>query len=277
MRAAAVGLAALSFALSPASARTLAAVKASGTLVVAVYKDFPPFVEGSSDGVHGIDVDLAAAIAARLGVKVEYLVLQSGDDVDADLRNAIWRGPLIGGKLADVMLHVPVDVKLAARNDKVLIFAPYYVERPAVVTDPAQVEGDTLLDAFSEHKVGVEGGSLADAYLIGAFAGQLRSNVVHFLSVAEAIAAMRRGEIAGVMAQRSEIEGAVKEVREKYRVREMPLPGLLNSAWRPGLAVKENARDLADALEPIIETMVRDGSLAELFGRYGLSYRPPHQ
>jgi ABC-type amino acid transport substrate-binding protein len=259
-----------------AAARPLAAVESSGSLRVAVYQDFPPFAEGTRDDLHGLDVDLAAAVAKRLGVKVEYMVLAAGDDVDADLRNAIWRGPVVGGSVADLMLHVPVDPRLASRNDKVVIFAPYYVERVVVVTDPAQTSGNTLPDAFASHKVAVEGDSLSDLYLMGAFGGQLRDNVVHFLSVEAAVAAMQRRDVAGVMAQRSEIEGALKEHRGQYRIVEMPTPGLLVTSWRPGMAVKEDAHDLADALERITDTMIRDGSLASLFAKYGLTYTPPN-
>ena len=117
---------------------------------------------------------------------------------------------------------------------------------------------------------------MSNSYLMGAFGGRLRDNVVHLLSIDEAVAALQRGEVAGVMAQRSEIEGALKEHRGKYRIVQMPTPGLLISSWRPGMAVKEDAHDLADALEPIVDTMIRDGALAALFAKYGLTYTPPH-
>ena len=260
---------------SMAEARPLAAVQASGSLRVAVYQDFPPFAEGPRGDLRGLDVDLGAAIAERLGVKVDYMVVNAGQNVDADLRNAIWRGPIVGGAVADLMLHVPVDPRLG--DGKVVIFAPYYVERVVVVTDPTQTGGDTLLDAFKDHKVGVEGDSLADLYLMGAFGDELRENVVHFLTVKEAVEALQRGEVAGVMAQRSEIEGALKDKRGQYRIAAMPTPGLLISSWRPGMAVKEDARDLADALETIADTMIRDGSLAALFAKYGLTYASPQK
>ncbi len=99
-----------------AGARPLAAVQASGSLRVAVYQDFPPFAEGPRGDLRGLDVDLGAAIAERLGVKVEYMVVNAGHSVDADLRNAIWRGPVVGGAVADLMLHVPVDPRLASRT-----------------------------------------------------------------------------------------------------------------------------------------------------------------
>jgi len=89
--------------------------------------------------------------------------------------------------------------------------------------------------------------------------------------------AMQRGEVAGVMAQRSEIEGALKEHRREYRIVAMPTPGLLISSWSPGMAVKKDARDLADALESIADAMIHDGSFAALFAKYGLTYTPPHE
>jgi hypothetical protein len=107
----------------------------------------------------------------------------------------------------------------------------------------ARPGGDTLLDAFGNHSVAVEGDSLlSDLYLMNAFGGQLR-------------------------------EGALKEHWGKYRIVETPTPGLLISSWRPGMAVKEDARDLADALEPIADTMIRDGALAAVFAKYGLTRR----
>ena len=262
---------------SMAGARPLAEVQASGSLRVAVYRDFPPFAEGPRQNPRGLDVDLAAAIAKRLGVKVEYMVLTAGNDVNADLRNAIWRGPVVGGAVADLMLHVPVDPRLASRNDKVVIFAPYYTERLAVVTDPSKTGGDTRWMPSKTAKSRWRATACPNPYLMGAFGGRLRENVVHHLSIDEAVAALQRGEVAGVMAQRSEIEGALKEHRGKYRIVQMPTPGLFVSSWRPGMAVKEDAHDLADALEPIVDTMIRDGTLAALFAKYGLTYTPPHE
>ena len=70
----------------------LAAVKARGALTVAVYRDMPPF----HDKGQGIDVDLAAALAQALGVKLSLMSFPAGEDMDDDLRNMVWKGHYLG-------------------------------------------------------------------------------------------------------------------------------------------------------------------------------------
>src|ERR1019366_6323944 len=99
-------------------------IRQNGILKVAVYNDLAPF---SANGA-GIDIDLARALAEKLGMKLSLLPFTAGDDLNADLRNMVWKGHYLGYGPADVMLHVPVDRRLSAANDKVQIFAPYYNE-----------------------------------------------------------------------------------------------------------------------------------------------------
>ena len=262
----------LGLAVTAVQARPLDQVMASGSLRVAVYADFPPFSSGKGDAVHGLDVDLGAAIAQKLGVKVEYMVLTAGETVDDDLRNAVWKGHYLGGGVADLMMHVPYDHQLGERNDNAVLLAPYYQEQVVEVTDAAQTSGDDLISAFAEHKVGVELATLADGYLVGAYGGALRENVVHYPTLTEAVAALRRGDVAGVMGPLAEIEGALGKKRGGYRVHHMPTPGLTRHAWPLGMAVKVNSHDLANRIEPSVEDMIKDGSMAKLFARYGLTY-----
>lgn len=260
--------------VAPASARPLDQVTESGTLRVAVYADFPPFSSGKGDALQGLDVDLGAAIAKKLGVKVDYMVLTAGESVDDDLRNAVWKGHYLGGGIADLMLHVPYDHTLGERNDNAVLLAPYYQEQVVEVTDPEQTSGDDLVSAFADHKVGVELATLSDGYLVSAYGGSLRENVVHFPSLPEAVAAMRRHEVAGVMGPLAEIEGALGKKRGDYRFHHMPTPGLHRDAWPLGMAVKVNSHDLANRIEPIVEAMIKDGTMTRLFARHGLTYVP---
>ena len=79
-----LGAAALVAAGGVSAAETgLAAVKARGTLTVAVYRDMPPF----HDHGQGIDVDLAGALAESLGVKLSLMPFPAGEDMNDDLRN----------------------------------------------------------------------------------------------------------------------------------------------------------------------------------------------
>jgi ABC-type amino acid transport substrate-binding protein len=261
-----------------AAARPLDQVVSSGHLRIAVYRDYPPFSSGDGNQLKGLDVELGRIIARRLKVKFDTpLVIKAGDSISDDLRNAVWKGHYLGYGVADVMLHVPVDRQIALTNDNAYIFAPYFLEQMVVAVDPAQTGGTDLVSAFAEHKVGVEGDTLADNYLMGAFGGRLRENVVHFHSLGAAVAAMERGEVAGVMGPRSEIEATMKTKRGRYRIGSMPTPGLMVRSWPIGLAVKVNSHDLANAIEPMIDTMVKDGSFARLFAKYGLTYHSPKE
>lgn len=66
----------------PAAADTLADIKAAGVLRVAVPQDFPPFGSAGLDMTPmGYDIDMANAIAERLGVKAELTAVTSANRV----------------------------------------------------------------------------------------------------------------------------------------------------------------------------------------------------
>jgi hypothetical protein len=205
------------------------------------------------------------------------------ETIDDDLRNAIWRGPRIGGRgVANVMLHVPVDRGLKVpidmynpRNELVYFFGPYHVERFAVAVDPARVPADATLAVFQYEAVGVELDSLPDFYLTSAFGGRLRSNVRRFRYVDDGLSAFLDGEVAGFMALRSQLEHALAERATTLRVQEMPLPGLTKPSWEIGLAAHTNYRRLGYEVGDVVTALVRDGTIPALFADYGVSYEKP--
>ena len=155
----------------PASAATFEEIKQSGKLHVAVYRDYAPF----ADKGKGIDVDVADALAAKMGLTAEVKAYPDADSVDGDLRNIIWRGhPLWRERLADVMMHVPVDPRLQARNEQVTILAPYFRERLVVARNRVRIPQLPTLQAFSREKIGVQAETLEDRYLMQSFGGLLR-------------------------------------------------------------------------------------------------------
>lgn len=268
----AAALAAIFLCLPAAApAEGLQEVKDKGRLRVAVYKDFPPF----SNNGNGIDVDLAAALADKLGVKLELFWLQADENVEDDLRNAVWKGHYLGGGAADVMLHAPVDPEYAQRIDKVRLFAPYYQERLEVARNTARTPQLPNLEIFAQEKIGVELDSISSLYLLNAFGGRLRSNVVHFKTPAEAVAALKRGEVAAVMAPRAELEAALGGDSQNYAIAPVATPGLILSAWTPGMAVKAENRELASALETAIGDLLKGGIVQAIFKKHGITHVAP--
>jgi ABC-type amino acid transport substrate-binding protein len=244
----------------------------AGILRVAVYKDYPPFAEKEA----GVDVDVGKALAQKLGLKAEVRAYPDADSIDGDLRNIIWRGhPLWREQIADVMLHVPVDPHVIAKNDQVKIFGPYFKERLVVARSPTRIPNLPTLQVFATEKIGVEVETLEDRYLVGSFGGTLRENVVHFANLIDACEALRKGEVAAVMGRQTLIEAGLGADASRYVVSTAPAPGLATSGWELGMAVKADNPELAAALEQAIAALLRDGTVERAFTSRGLSYRAP--
>ena len=253
----------------------LARVTGRGALEVAVYKDFPPFSSQVKGRVEGIDVDIARALAERLGVVAAIRAVGADENVEDDLRNNVWKGHYLGGGVADLMLHVPYDAAFGARNDRVTLIAPYFREQIVVAVPAGRSDISSLLDLFTEQKVGVELDTLADFYLLGAYNGGIREQVVHFPNLTAAAAALRAGELGGLVGPRSEIEAALGADRAGYSVGPVQMPGMLQSGWDLGGAVKEGADDLAQAIERAMAELRESGEIERIFARHGVTWQIP--
>lgn len=269
----AAGAAALAASL-PAQADGLAEIRQRGSLRVAVYNGFTPW----SDKGNGIDVELAQALGKQLGLATQVVGYNADEDMDDDLRNMVWKGHYLGQQPSDVMMHVPVDSYLQGKNEKVRIFGPYHLETIAVarVQRIGSIRGSaaTALEVFTREKIGVEGRSLADGFLLGVLNGRLRENVVHFSSVAGAIEKLKAGDLAAVMGPRSEIEQALGK-DNRFVVEVVQMPELKINSWPIGMAVKAEETALADAIGEALRTLQKNGSVAAIFARHGVTYVQP--
>ena len=256
----------------PATAATFEEIKESGKLLVAVYHDYAPFAD---DG-KGIDVDVAKALAAKMGLTAEVRAYPDADSVDGDLRNIIWRGhPLWRERLADVMMHVPVDPTLQAKNEQVRILAPYFRERLVVARNRNRIPQLPTLQVFSQEKIGVQAETIEDQYLMHSFGGLLRGNVVHFGSMLDAAVALRKNEIPAVMGRQTMIEAGLDGDAPKFEIAAVATPGMVVSGWALGVAVKADNPDLAAAIDMAMTELRNDGTIERIFTTRGLTYRAP--
>lgn len=269
-------LAALPIAAAvPARADGLETIRQRGRLRIAIYNDFPPYGQA---GGKGIDADIARAIAEKLGLAPEIVGFNADEDMNDDLRNMVWKGHYLGTQPADVMMHVPVDEHLAKANDKVRIFGAYHRETLALARDPSRIQALSgsaamALEVFTREKIGVETASLADSFLLSVLNGRLRENVVHFSNVGEAAKALAAGQLAAVLAPRGELEGALKGnsrlVLETPKMAELKIEG-----WPLGMAVKAEEQALAEAVGGALAELKRNGTVAAIFKRHGISHLP---
>ena len=266
---------ALTLQSNSAQTRPLDDVIESKYIRIFVYESFPPYSYYTREGkLTGIDVEIARRLAEKLGVKINFFVRDADENVDDDLRNNVWKGHYIGGGIADVMMHVPVDDELRKNNPMAVIFGRYYTERMAIASDEAKVGKTGTLAPFLYNKIGVELDTLADFYLSSpsTFNGQLRDKVVRYRTFKDAMKGLKTQEVAGLMGPRGQLEAAVKATKRKYNVSSPPFPGMALPRWNIGMAVKEDSRDLAYKLGDFIIELRESGELKTIFAKYGLTY-----
>lgn len=259
-----------------ACARPLDEIVESGTLRVIAYLDNKPFSWEADDGAPtGIDVDIARALAEELGVKPEVVLRMQGEKADDDLRGNVWRGPLTGGGVGDLMMHVPIDREFARRNTEAVIGNAYFEERVAVAVDTNKVARIDSFDLFKSEKIAVQLGTVADYFLMTYAAGALIENVNHYVKPADGARLFSKKETPALMGVRSHIEGLLHEAGVKAKILEPNMPTIVRSRWLVGMAVNEKSRDLRDAIARVLEKLRTSGKLEQIFSRYGVTYIAP--
>lgn len=245
-------------------------VRKSGNLKVAVYSDFAPF----SHKDEGIDIDLARALSNKLGLRLTLLPFPAGEDLGDDLRNMVWKGHYLGYGPADVMLHVPVDSHLMARNDQVKIFAPYHVETVRLVRNAQTIPVFDGLDALAGKTVGVEKVSISGMLLLGESNGKYRDGVRIFPSALDALQQLKKGALDAVLANRSEIESVFRG-DPGFPLHEVAFQRLPRAGWAIGLAVRKDDVDMARLMQAAINELAESGELNAIFAKHGVQRVKP--
>lgn len=123
-------------------ARSLAQIKKSGTIKIAVFSDKKPFGYVDENGEYqGYDVYFANRIAKDLGVKVKFVPVEAAARVEV----------LTTGKVDLVLANFTVTKERAEKVDFALPYMKVSLgivsPKKALITDPAQLNGKTLIVA----------------------------------------------------------------------------------------------------------------------------------
>lgn len=281
--AAALCVLALAFLMAaPAAAdeekTLLEKIQQRGTIKVAFYKDFPPFSDNGggkfSDPGTGIDVALADALAAKLGVTVVPLWFDANEFMEKDFRWMLVSGHPLGFGPADLMLHCPVDSDYMARVKQVTIFAPYHRERYAIARLLEKLPTLESLEPFEKMYISTEDGTMGQQVMVSADNRRYIEKVKLYKTAHEAIEALKTGVTVAAIAQEGELEGAFIN-DSRYAIEQPPNPLLKMRQWPIGLAVKAGNTDLAKALQQAMNELMEDGTVEKIKQRFGVKHRRP--
>ena len=244
-----------------------------GWIEFAVYADFPPYSWEEGGKAKGVDIEIGRIIAEALDVKPRFNFVEAGENLEADLRNNVWKGPLVSGRASNVMLHTPYDSEFACRVEQVVFTGQYHVEEIAIAYRKEAYPDDLPIPAyFRFDSVAVENDSISDFYLSAFPGGQLSRHVQRYVSTEQAMAALARGDSKAAMGTLARLEFGLTP---DLGVHTPPLPGFAKGKWTVGVGVHFAYRPLAYAVDDAIYAATQDGRIAQIFSDFGLTFTPP--
>jgi polar amino acid transport system substrate-binding protein len=253
MRVIAAFLLAAAALCAPATARPLDQIKASGTLSVCLPVNALPF-SSRKDDPHGFQVEFADALAGQLGVGVEADWIISPIQV----RRAA----------CDLLLDVIADPE--AQGDSHLAFSrPYYRSGVALILPPGSpVTSFAALDNHS--KVAVQVGSMVAMIL-----GQRHVGLSTFAFEDEMLDALAAGEVTAAAV--TPLTAGYYNLKHPDRKLVILPPDEADQrlVWNIAVGMRKPDQKLRDAIDHALDQLGADGTIARIYGRYGISLMPP--
>ena len=245
----------VALAAAPAGARSLAAIKDSGTLGLCAHPNSLPFA--SKDGkLHGFQVELATALARRLGVGLsEDWVISRYDIFRAD---------------CDIVIDSIAD-REAQEESGLRISKPYRRSEVAIALRGDDKSVRALDDLTHAHrKVGVLTSSIAAMKL-----DQDGAELVPGLFEDELLAMLVKGDVAAAAVTPTSA-GYYNLTHPKQKVRLIhPFENEPDLSWNVAVGMRRPDDQLRDAIDDAMARLVADGTVKRIYARYGVEVRPP--
>lgn len=258
MRAAGLAAPALlllaALAAGPAGARSYAEIKESGEITLCAHPNALPFA--SKEGRrHGFQVELAEALARRLGVGLSReWVITSYDLFRAD---------------CDIVMDSIADSE-AQEGSGLRLSKPYRRTGVALALRPEETGIATLDDLGPDRKVGVLTSSIAEMAL-----NQRGVDTVPDLFEDELLDMLSRREIDAA-AVTPTAAGYYNLTHPKARLRLLSVfDGMPDLSWNVAVGIRRPDKALQQAIDGAIAGLLADGTVKRIYARYGVVFEPP--
>lgn len=246
------GSAATTAAASSAAADAGLGLVTDGKLTVGTSPDFPPFENLENDQYVGLDIDLAQALADKLGLELEMKTLQF---------DAIVPAVAAGGQVDLGISGITIDPE---REEQVDFSDSYYIDDLAVVAMKANadVTADTYADALNQTGViiAVQSGTTGESYAQENFPN---ATTQPYGNATDAFAAMQAGQANAVITNKA--VGA-KMVSESYT--DAQVIKEIATGEEYGVAVSKDNSALLDAVNDALAAITDDGTLDSIVNKY---------
>lgn len=231
-------------AVTPARADVLDDIKARGTLIVGSKADYKPFgFRDPSGAIVGIEPELAADIAAKLGVKLEVVPVVSSNRMEF----------LKQGKI-DLMIATMSDTP--ERRKIVQVIEPLYYADFVNIMFVKGAAPKTWEDLKGRKLCGTSGAwynkDVAQAY---------GAEIASFDGSDKPLLALKNGECIGYLYDQTFLAGKLTsdEWKQGYEIK---LPGIKEAPWAMAVALGQDR--FAKMLSELTEDWMRTGKIVAL-------------
>jgi polar amino acid transport system substrate-binding protein len=253
--------AALTLAAGAAQAATLAQIRQSGEVRIAVANEIPYGFIDMNGQAHGVGPDVAAQVMKQLGVKKIKWVTASF-------------GSLIPGLQADRFDMVAAEMAiLPQRCQQVLFSEPNSSYGEGLLVPKGNPKHLNAYEAFakSDAKVAIMAG--ADQLEMLHALGVPDSRIVTIANNADAISAVATGRVDAYAATGvtvAQLASKSKKVQPAKSFTDPVINGAPARSWG-GFAFSTNSRDLRDAVNTQLAVFKKTPAWAQIMKRYGFS------
>lgn len=243
-------VAAVAFGSLQANAASVDEIKSRGKLIVGVKADYKPFgFRDPSGAIVGIEPDLAADLAERLGVELELV-------------------PVISANRMEFLQQGKIDALIATMSDKPerrkvvdAIDPPYYSDSINILA--AKRANLTSWEDLKGKPVCATTGAFYNKDV----AQQYGAEIVAFDGSEKPLFALSQGNCVGYLYDQTFIQGKLLEDEWKADYA-MPLKGIMETPWI--MAVAPGNESMQTLLEEATLDWMKSGRIVELEEKWGI-------
>jgi len=232
-----------------AQADVLDDIKKRGTLIVGVKADYKPFgFRDPSGGVIGIEPDLAADVAKKLGVKLELV-------------------PVVSANRMEFLNQGKIDLMIATMSDKPERRKVVQVIEPLYYSDAVNVlfRKDAAVKSWEDLKGKKLCGTTGPFYNKD-IAQQYGPEIASFDGSEKPLLALKNGDCIGYLYDQTFIAGKLTD--DDWKDYKMTLPGIMETPW--AIAVKLGEAGLQKFMEDMHKEWMKSGRIVELEKKWGV-------
>ena len=222
-----------------------------GYLIMATNAEFPPYEYIENNEVVGIDAEIAAAIAEKLGLKLKIENMEF-DSIISSVK---------GGKVDIGAAGMTVTPE---RLEEVSFTTTYAtgVQVVIVTEDSAITSVDDLFAEGAKHTIGVQLATTGDLYSTWDIEDEGLGTVDRYNKGADAVMALKSGKVDCVIIDNEPAKAFVAEneglkiLDTEYAVEDY------------AIAINKNNKDLLEAVDKALNELIADGTVAAIVNKY---------